>query len=56
MNLNKINEDSDYFDTSTPGAFILWTNIDSFKLIRAEILNESKNDENITFNLITSGN
>ena len=53
--LSSINEDSDYFERVTPGAFILCTNMDSFKLIRDEILAEIKNDERMNFNLITTG-
>ena len=54
-NLSSINHDADYFESITPGAFILITNIDSFKLIREEILSEIEKDKNITFNLITTG-
>ena len=53
--LNDINQDSDYFERITPGAFILCTKIYSFKLIRDEILTEIKNDDRTTFNLITTG-
>ena len=53
--LSSINEDSDYFERVTPGAFILCTNMDSFKLIKEEILAEVKNDERMVFNLITTG-
>ena len=38
MYLASINEESDYFERETPGAFILCTNMVSFKLIRKEIL------------------
>ena len=54
--LSCINEDSDYFERVTPGAFILCTNMDSFKLLKEEILAEVKNDERMIFNLITTGN
>ena len=54
-NLNYINKDSYYFERITPGAFILCTNMDSFKLIRDEILAEIIKDDRITFNLITTG-
>ena len=54
-NLNSIKQDSDYFEKITPGAFILCTNIDSFKLILDEISTEIKKDDRITFNLITTG-
>ena len=53
--LSSINQDSDYFERVTPGAFILCTNIESLKLIRTEILVEVDNDERMTFNLITTG-
>ena len=53
--ISNIKQDSDFFERVTPGAFILCTNLDSLKLIREEILTETKNDERITFNLITTG-
>ena len=37
-NLLSIYQDADFFESITPGAFISITNIDSFKLIREEIL------------------
>ena len=53
--LSSIDHDSNYFERITPGAFILCTNMNSFKLIRDEILNENKKDKRLTFNLITTG-
>ena len=53
--LNYINRDADYFERITPGAFILCTNLDSFKLIREEILIEIEKDKRLPFNLITTG-
>ena len=53
--LSSINKDSDYFERVTPGAFILCTNMDSFKLIRTEILIEIQKDKRMSFNLITTG-
>ena len=53
--LSNINQDSDYFERATPGAFILCTNVNSFSLIRKEILCEIEKDKRITFNLITTG-
>ena len=53
--LKSINTDSDYFERETPGAFILCTNMESFKLVRTEILNQIKKDKRISFNLITTG-
>ena len=53
--LSSINQDSDDFERVTPGAFILCTNMDSFKLIRTEILIETEKDKRMTFNLITTG-
>ena len=50
-----INKDSDYFERCTPGAFILCTNLESLRLVRAEILKEVEKDERIAFNLITTG-
>ena len=50
-----INQDIDDFEKVTPGAFIFCNNINSFKLIREEILYKSKKYERIIFNLITTG-
>ena len=50
-----INKDSDYFERQTQGAFIFCSNIESLRLVRAEILNEIEKDERISFNLITTG-
>ena len=57
-NINKmgsINQDSDYFEKHTNGAFILCNNIESLQLIKEEILREHKKDVRIIFNLITTG-
>ena len=54
-NINSIN-DSDFFESKTPGAFIFCTNMDSFKLIRKEILIEIEKNPKKLFNLITTGN
>ena len=53
--LCQINNDIDYFERITPGAFIVCTNMDSFKLIREEILSEIEKDNRTIFNLITTG-
>ena len=53
--LSKINQDIDDFEKVIPGAFIFCTNMDSFNLIRTEILFEIKKRK-LTFNLITTGN
>ena len=53
--LDSVNQDSDYFEKKTPGAFILCTSIESLSLIRAEILKEIKKDKRYAFNLITTG-
>ena len=53
--LKRINKDSDSFERTTPGAFILCTNIESLKLIKEEILRQIKKDKKTTFNLITTG-
>ena len=50
-----INQDSDYFERMTPGAFILCTDLKSLGLIREEILSNMKKDKRISFNLITTG-
>jgi hypothetical protein len=47
---NYIYKDSDYFERNTPGAFILCNNLESLRLIRAEILKEIENEERIIFN------
>jgi len=52
---NNINKDSDYFERNTPGAFILCNDLESLRLVRAEILKEIENEERIIFNLITNG-
>ena len=53
--LNSIDQDSYHFEKVVNGAFILCTNINSFKLIREEILSEIRKDKRIIFNLITTG-
>ena len=53
--LSNINEDSDYFERNTPGAFLLCTKLDSLKLIAKEVVKQAKNDNRIVFNLITTG-
>ena len=53
--LSPIDQDYNCFERITPGAFILCTNINSFKLIREEILSEISKDKRIKFNLITTG-
>ena len=53
--LKSINQDSDYFERMTPGAFILCTDLTSLGLIREEILSNKKKDNRISFNLITTG-
>ena len=53
--LKDINQDSDFFERFTPGAFILCTNMDSFKIIRTELLTEIEKDKRLIFNLITTG-
>jgi len=52
---NSINKDSDYFERYTQGAFILCTDLESLRLVRAEILSVYEDDKKITFNLITTG-
>ena len=43
------------FEKETPGAFIFSSNKDSFKLIKEEIKRENKRNNQIKFNLITTG-
>ena len=52
----EIYENSDYFSTITPGAFIFCNDISSLNLISNEIISQNKKDKRIIFNLITSGN
>ena len=53
--MGSINNDSDYFESHTPGAFILCTSLNSLELVKKEILKANKNDQRIIFNLITTG-
>ena len=52
---NSVYKDSIIFERNTPGAFILVFNLDSFRLIREEILRQNKRDKRTIFNLITTG-
>ena len=45
-------ENSEIFNKNIPGAFILCNSLDSFKLIKSEILDKNKKDKKILFNLI----
>ena len=54
--LINIYREADYFEKNITGAFIICSNIDSFKLIREEITIQFDKDKDITFNIITSGN
>ena len=53
-NFLSINQDIDDFEKMIHGAFILCTNMDSFNIIRTELLFEIK-EKKMTFNLITTG-
>jgi len=53
--IRSINKDNDYFERHTPGAFIFCSDLESLRLVRAEILNEIIKDQGIDFNLITTG-
>ena len=50
-----INRDSDIFERSTPGAFILCSDELSLNMIKDEIIKEVPRDTRMTFNLITTG-
>lgn len=52
--LSNIKYDIDDYEKVTSGAFIVCTNMDSFKLIRAEILFKIVEEKRLTFNLITT--
>jgi serine/threonine protein kinase len=54
-NSSEKNQDSDFFEKKTPGAFFLCTNLDSLKLISKEIIRQNKKDKRIIFNIITTG-
>ena len=51
----EINQDSDYFERITPGAFILCTNLDSLDVIKDEILKYRKGEKKVIFNIISNG-
>ena len=53
--MGSINEDIDYFERNTPGAFILCSSMQSLDLIKEEIIRANKKDERITFYIITTG-
>ena len=53
--IHSISKDSDYFERQTQGAFIFCSDLESLRLVRADILNEIEKDERISFNLITTG-
>ena len=53
--IHSISKDSEYLERQTPGAFIFCSNLESLRLVRAEILNEIEKDKRISFNLITTG-
>jgi len=53
--IHSISKDSDYFERQTQGAFIFCSDLESLRLVRADILNEIEKDERISFNLITIG-
>jgi len=52
--LSNIKYDIDDYEKVTSGAFIVCINMDSFKLIRAEILFKIVEEKRLTFNLITT--
>ena len=54
--LSNIKYDIDDYEKATSGAFIVCTNMDSFKLIRAEFLFKIVEEKRLTFNLITTEN
>ena len=53
--MSSVNQDCNYFEKNTTGAFILCTNLDSLTFVKKEILREYKRDKRIVFNLISSG-
>ena len=53
--LSNINYDINDFEKVISGAFIVCTNMDSFNLIREELLFEIEKGKRLTFNLITTG-
>ena len=53
--IKSVYKDSNLFDKNTNGAFILCTNMDCFQIILDEILRENEKDNNIIFNIISTG-
>ena len=53
--LSEFKQNCYYFENVTHGAFMQCTNLDSFKLIKEEILKQNKKDKRINFNLVTTG-
>ena len=53
--LKSINNDSDYFERATPGAFILCTSLESLDLVKKEIVKQMIKNKKMSFNLITTG-
>ena len=53
--IKSINNDSDYFERATPGAFILCTSLDSLDLVKKEIVKQMTKNKKMSFNLITTG-
>ena len=53
--IKSIKKDCDIFESKTPGAFIICTNLNSMTIIKEEIIRQYKRDKRKTFNLITTG-
>ena len=53
--IKSINNDSDYFERATPGAFILCTSLESLDLVKKEIVKQMIKNKKMSFNLITTG-
>ena len=55
LNMKALYRDYELFEIETPGAFILCTDIESLELIKKEILIEKRKNNNVKFNLLTTG-
>ena len=52
---DEINSDADLFEDNTLGTFLLCTNLDSLNLVMMEIDKETRDDNQLKFNLIVTG-
>jgi hypothetical protein len=50
-----INQNIDFLERITPGAFIFCTSLESLELIKKDIVKQNKRNKSMSFNLITTG-